>query len=232
MPEQTWDALFQRIREHCRGRNWYGPDGDKSIYDYRVARGDSYDPYYDNTPPPTQGFAFPPATEEQLAQSEEILEFPLPPALRALYASVANGGFGPGYGIIGAVDGFGPGDGVYDIVQGFYLFCDESRQVPLETYAESPGSQHFILPNDCWPDRVLPLCSWGCAMYDFIDADTGRICQREITDPDYPVWDDGTGRDYPPWQDPRRRLIITRTEMTLEDWLTRWLDGVLESPQS
>lgn len=216
MPDQTWNALFQRIREHCRERNWYGPDGDKSIYDYRVAHGDSYASY--EPTPPTQGFAFPPATEEQLAQSEEILEFSLPPALRALFATVANGGFGPGYGIPGAVGGFGPGDGVYDIVQGFYLFCDESRQVPLEAYAESPGSQHFNLPNDCWPERVLPLCSWGCAMYDFIDADTGRICQRDFSD-NYP--------DDPNWQ-----TILTRTELSLEDWLSRWLDGVLESPQS
>ena len=215
--QTTWNALFQRIREYCHERNWYGPDGDKMLYDWKVAHGVSNDP----TPPPTQNFDFPPATEEQLATSEEMLEFPLPPALRALYATVANGGFGPGYGIPGAVGGFGPGDGIYDIVQGFYTLSDETQLVPLETYAEMPGSQRFILPADYWPERVLPLCYWGGAIYDFIDADTGRICQREITGPDYAVWND-----------PGRRLIITRTDVSLEEWLTRWLDGSLESPQS
>ncbi|MEO7003462.1 MAG: SMI1/KNR4 family protein [Ktedonobacterales bacterium] len=217
---QAREAIFQRIREHCREQNWYGPDGDLPIFRWRVEHGASQE----YSPAPTQGFDFPPVTEEQLAETEEVLEFALPPALRTLYSSVANGGFGPGYGVIGAIGGFGPGDGVYEIAQGFYAFSDETQLVPLEAYAEAPGAQRFLLPDDCWPDRLLPLCYWGCAMYDFIDASTGRICQREITDPVY--------HDSPSWQDPRRRLIITRTELSLEDWLTRWLDGSLESPQS
>jgi hypothetical protein len=51
---------------------------------------------------PQSGFEFPPASEEQLQATEEALGIPLPPMLRALYAQVANGGFGPACGITGA----------------------------------------------------------------------------------------------------------------------------------
>lgn len=219
--QATWDALFQRIRDHCRARNWYGPDGgiDNTLYRYDWTTGEYSWPKRDRLP--TQTFDHPPAAEEQLARTEEMLEFPLPAVLRALYASVANGGFGPGYGILGAVGGYGSGDGVYDIAQGFYQFADEMTLVPLEdneTPAETPGAQQFLLPAGCWPDRLLPLCYWGDAMYDFIDATTGLICQRDFLDQELGV--------------PRWRLVITRTDLALEDWLTRWLDGALKAPQS
>ena len=46
-------------------------------------------------------FEYAPATEEELAAAEKQLGYPLPSLLRALYANVANGGFGPGYGLEG-----------------------------------------------------------------------------------------------------------------------------------
>ena len=48
----------------------------------------------------TSDFAFPPATEQELHETETILGFRLPPLLRALYAHLGNGGFG---GKLGAV---------------------------------------------------------------------------------------------------------------------------------
>lgn len=45
-----------------------------------------------------------------LARSNKaILGFPLPPLLRALYTQLANGGFGPMYGLLGLAGG-APGD--------------------------------------------------------------------------------------------------------------------------
>ncbi|TMB83569.1 MAG: hypothetical protein E6J48_03945 [Chloroflexi bacterium] len=55
----------------------------------------------------TSDFAFPPATEQELHETETILRFRLPPLLRALYAHLGNGGFGPGGGIRGVLGGYG-----------------------------------------------------------------------------------------------------------------------------
>ena len=46
-----------------------------------------------------------PATPEQLSEAERRLGVELPPLLRRLYLEVANGGFGPGSGLVGVVGG-------------------------------------------------------------------------------------------------------------------------------
>jgi hypothetical protein len=51
-------------------------------------------------------FAFPPATEAQLIATERELGYPLPGMLRALYSQLANGGFGPVYGLAGIATGY------------------------------------------------------------------------------------------------------------------------------
>lgn len=51
-------------------------------------------------------FAFPPATEQQIRETERQLDFPLPLQLHLLYTRIANGGFGPGFGIIGVMNGY------------------------------------------------------------------------------------------------------------------------------
>src|SRR5258708_32382840 len=90
-------SLCERIKEHCRQKQWYGPDTPLPV------KGDEY--YEDGAfhlqvplHDPRSGFAFPPATEEQLYRTEEVMGFSHPPLLRALYLQVANGGFGSGGG--------------------------------------------------------------------------------------------------------------------------------------
>jgi len=46
-----------------------------------------------------------PASAEAVADAERRLGHRLPPLLRRLYREVANGGFGPGYGILGVAGG-------------------------------------------------------------------------------------------------------------------------------
>jgi len=55
--------------------------------------------YGQEKPALSQGFAFAPATDEQLQETEDILGFRLPSHLRLLYKKLANGGLaqGPGY---------------------------------------------------------------------------------------------------------------------------------------
>lgn len=109
MREDAYVALFHRIREKCQRQHWYGPEmRDPAWF------GNRYDPALDHdgrlrarlNDPQKYGFKYPRATEEQLLATEEALGFPLPPLLRVLYAQVANGGFGFGYGLRGAIGGF------------------------------------------------------------------------------------------------------------------------------
>jgi hypothetical protein len=46
------------------------------------------------------------ATEDQIAMTEKVLSISIPSLLRSYYKNVANGGFGPLYGIYGVHGGF------------------------------------------------------------------------------------------------------------------------------
>lgn len=120
MSTKQYLALCQRIIDHCRQRQWYGPDGNQrrkpvapGFYDREGVwhepnrRVFGYRGYFDEqgtlqqraiTHDPRTGFEFFPATERQLQDTENALGFPLPPMLRSLYRHVANDGFGPAYG--------------------------------------------------------------------------------------------------------------------------------------
>ena len=85
---------------------------------------------------------------------ESQLGFCLPPFLRRLYCEVANGGFGPDYGLIGVFAGHT--DGGKDIV-GLYRETQSAK-----------WSRNW--PR--WPVRALRLLNWGCGMYLVVDCST------------------------------------------------------------
>src|SRR6266487_2255071 len=103
--------LYHYIQEKCCRDGWYG-----GTLDLRYARPDH---------PQRHSFAYPPASEEQLRATEAALRFPLPPVLRTLYAEVANGGFGPGGGIQGALGGYGsrPDEPARTMVDDYHRHC-------------------------------------------------------------------------------------------------------------
>jgi hypothetical protein len=99
------------------------------------------------------------ATAGAVASAEERIGFALPPLLRRLYLEVGNGGFGPGYGLLGLPDGHG---GDQETSLGLY------RQAH-----DNPSSfWSFLAPG------LLPVCSWGCAIYSLVDC----------SQPDGPMW--------------------------------------------
>lgn len=78
---------------------------------------------------------------------------PLPELLKGLYA-LANGGFGPGYGILGVRGGF----------------ADDMNRTAIDILAE--------VPKGYWPGMahgLFPLCHGGCAVYNFVHCPSGRI---------------------------------------------------------
>lgn len=88
------------------------------------------------------------ATSATVEAAEHRLGASLPPVLRRLYIEIGNGGFGPGYGILGLDGGF----------------TDDRGHNALEV------SDGF---RDDFPGRLLlALCHWGCAIYSLVDLDT------------------------------------------------------------
>ena len=138
----------------------------------------------------------PPVTATALAEAEGVLGFALVPLLRSIYLEIGNGGFGPGYGLIGLRGGATANDG--------------------ESVVELYKSFHQADPEDRlwkWPDRLVPVCTWGCAIYSCVDCSS----------PDGPVilFDPngrgpGTG-----WDDAFRPEFES-----FQGWLAAWLDGV------
>jgi hypothetical protein len=99
------------------------------------------------------------ARPEAVAEAEAVVGFPLPKLLRRLFLEVGNGGFGPGYGVLGVRDGH----------------RDDLGHTAIDLWRmahDTPaGGWAFIGPN------LLPICHWGCAIYSFVDcsADDGPM---------------------------------------------------------
>ncbi|HEY6410855.1 MAG TPA: SMI1/KNR4 family protein, partial [Ktedonobacteraceae bacterium] len=173
--ETVFTVLFDHIREKCQRDGWYG-----GKLDLRHASPDH---------PQRHGFAYPPASEEQLRATETALGLLLPPVLRALYAEVANGGFGPGAGIQGALGGYGsrtdePGCTIVDEYHirsqvGYANMgrSDPVRLVDLADYAQhwkpTPSGKGFLLlPYAVWPEQLLALEDMGCCQHICLDCKT------------------------------------------------------------
>jgi hypothetical protein len=101
---------------------------------------------------------YPPATAAVLSDAERRLGFPLPPFLAEVYLRVGNGGFGPGYGLIGLPGGH-TGDAGGSIVELY-----ESDRTPVPAW-----------PTWQWPEAVVAFCEWGCAIHTCVDCRSGAV---------------------------------------------------------
>jgi hypothetical protein len=91
-----------------------------------------------------------PASSEAVEEAERVLGRPLPSLLRRLFLDVGNGGFGPGYGILGLRGGA----------------KDDLGMTALDHYRDL-RSERF---SQALPEACFPLCHWGCAIYSFVDC--------------------------------------------------------------
>jgi hypothetical protein len=99
-----------------------------------------------------------PATSEQVVAAQDSLGFAVPPLLARLWTEVANGGFGPGYGLLGVEGGFADGQPEMTAVESY-----------LSQIADTGYAVAFGLP---WPPKVVPICYWGCDHYTALDCAT------------------------------------------------------------
>lgn len=139
--------------------------------------------------------ACPPAIEEALASTERRLGFGLPEPLRKIYLNVANGGFGPGYGVMGVEGGFT--DDMGHTVADLY-----------ESYQQlDPEDQSWQ-----WPEQFLPICHWGCAVYSVVDCSQSAspvyFADVSVKEPGEPM-----------------ETILHWHKPSFEVWLGDWLDG-------
>ena len=104
---------------------------------------------------------FPPATHAQIDGAGRRLGFKIPADLRTLYVEVANGGFGPGYGLLG-VDSGATDDSGANVERAYELLSAPDPDVP----------------DWSWPEGGLPCCYWGCQVYSCVMPD-GSVVQLD-----------------------------------------------------
>ncbi len=131
--------------------------------------------------------------EEQAAL--DSLGFAPPSLLRSLYRDLGNGGFGPGYGLMGLAGGA----------------TDDMGQTADAAYLSLTKSGCFP-GGHVWPNALLPIADFGCAIYACID------CQSE----DFPVvfWEPNLFSD---GDDPRTALFASGRGFS--DWIGAWAQG-------
>ena len=86
---------------------------------------------------------FPPLSPAEMDALSYELGFPVPELVRQLYRDVANGGFGPGYGL---------------------LRFDEI----VQTYRELHDSREQR--DEIWQDGLIPFVDWGCMIFSCLDT--------------------------------------------------------------
>jgi hypothetical protein len=216
MTQTSYTDLCHRIREKCQQQNWFTGDLDNTArfrepYRYEIlytANGKEIIKDYNPDGHPCKiGFAYAVATEKQLLATEKALGFPLPPLLRVLYARIANGGFGPGHGIAGAISDFCD---TGDLVDNYLYYTSPTQLIELEDYEQliEPG-ESVELPDTVWPHYLLYLCDWEWATASCMDCSTGQVFLVH----------------------PGERAGYYRLELqahSLVDWLELWLRGGLK----
>jgi SMI1 / KNR4 family (SUKH-1) len=202
MKSDDYASLCERIRDHCHQQQWYGPDLYRDQHTFNWGPDESWIRHDFRTR------FFPPATEEQLRLSEEAMGFPYPPLLRTLYLRLANGGFGPAYGLVGAFGGYADAihtEGRHEFMLQesvvYPSFSEEITLIDIEQ-CEKPGGDRKKIYIDpaVWPKHLIELCEWGCGYFSLLHAPSGRVYYF--------------GEDY-----------LFQQANSLEEWLERWLRG-------
>lgn len=218
MKRNTENILFEAIRAKCQHDRWYGPalfsprrydgvpapdvdpfpDEEGNVPELVIDPERDYSPLPFDAPERT-GFLYAKATPAQISSSEQRLGFALPPVLRELYQRLANGGFGPAAGLRGVEGGY-PGANHEGTILDFY----PTTAKPDQLFDLAPDQQGWlVLPQGCWPRRVLCLGDMGCVQEACVDAGSSRMYLLA-------VMADGRHALEPlPW--------------TLEEWLWRWV---------
>ena len=103
---------------------------------------------------PAEAPLAPPATEAAFEDVQSQLGVPLPDFLRRFYLEVADGGVGPGAGLLSAGE-------------------------LLTTYGRLKSAPPGEVDVEDWPDGLLPLAAVDEAYYCCLDTSTGRMLETD-----------------------------------------------------
>ena len=200
------------MRQKCQRDGWYC--GDLDSPKWLAVSADH---------PQRREFAFPPTSEEQLLATEAALGFSLPLVLRTLYTRLANGGFGPGVGLLSALSGdySHSNEATGTFVDDYHFrsqvgyanlgHSDLGQLVDFADYAHywqhtSSGRELLLLPYTVWPTQLLTLEDLGCCQHACLDCKKGHVFCTAPTE-----------------NDEEYELVLIAA--SLEDYLERWLQG-------
>jgi len=99
---------------------------------------------------PPQPALYTPVSEKELTQEERRLGFNLPPLLRRLYTQVANGGFGPGGGLLT-----------------LRQISPKVDQTVATLYHQLRGARSKR--GGKWQEGLVPFAEWGCFILSCVD---------------------------------------------------------------
>ena len=134
--------------------------------------------------------AYSPVSAADINEAERQLGFDLPGLIRKIYFEVGDGGFGPGYGFYGLLEG--------------------TDEFPDETVVRLYTSFRKADPEDpswSWPEKLLPLTDWGCAIRGCVDCSDATLPVHRF--------DPNSGAP----------MVLSPEGYSLENWLEAWLDG-------
>ncbi|MGP4008701.1 SMI1/KNR4 family protein [Streptomyces sp. 4N124] len=131
-----------------------------------------------------------PVDTATLSRAEAALGFSLPPLLADLYLRIGDGGFGPEYGLLPLFDNPPAGE-----------------PAAVEQYLANRATGRKD-PDWPWPEGVLPISHWGCAMYTCVDCRTPEATVL-LFEPNADDSDHAWFVDAP----------------SLTDWLHAWVEG-------
>lgn len=174
---------------------------------------------------------YPVVTNEDIMVTEARLGVELPQLLKLIYTEIGNGGFGPGYGLLGVRAELGE--------DRYYETIDDSYEYIIDT----AGDRGF----DKWPEKIIPICNWGCDIYSFLDCnqpdypvvvinpDTHVLdnpLQVTVTDENGNVIDEYNIAGQTPKAGPPRgqqsfvKPLLLPHKATFEEWIGDWARGV------
>lgn len=102
-----------------------------------------------------QPVMYPPTSLNTIKAVEAKLGMHLPALLLDMYTHIGNGGFGPGYGLLGVEGSPHASEYAWD--------PDLGKLGLLGTYNEWASYEHH-------PKQLIPICHWGCGLWSCIDA--------------------------------------------------------------
>jgi SMI1 / KNR4 family (SUKH-1) len=138
--------------------------------------------------------AIPDEVGVQAVESELGVRFP--ELLRAVYTTIGNGGFGPGYGLLPLTPL--KAEPAQDSVLGLYQVFSGA----------DPEERSWV-----WTRQLVPFCDWGCAIRSCVDCstDAGAVV----------TFDPDSHQEGADWRD-----SFASTHASLEAWFSDWVTGV------